>query len=388
MDYQLQCHICSSDKIKEFPEYSELRRVTSDCKPWKRGGVLCCCQACNAVQKRIEPRFFKESGTIYSQYDVYHQTQGMDQVTFNQKPFHVTSRSETILNSVLDKFEIPSKGFFLDIGCGKGNMLKAFSAKRPDWQLYGFDLNENSRNEIESIENVKKYYSGDLTEIGDKFDVLSIIHVLEHIPYPAKYLTQIIHFLKDDGFLIIEVPDLLENPFDLLIADHATHFTENRLKSLLNEAGFEVIFLSKSVISKELTAVVRKSRNNGDFNINSNTQDKKIDTYIEKSINWLNWIKNKAKEISNKEEIGLFGAGIASAWLIGEFPERIAFCLDEDINKINKNYFGKPVLDPAKIKNKKILIPMPYFISQKIYERWSGINGNDYFTVPELIWRE
>ena len=383
----IKCHLCGSDDIMSFPEYSNLLRVTSDCKPWKRYGNLCLCQKCYAVQKKIEPSFFKESGIIYSNYDAYHQAQGLDQVTFTQKNFNVTGRSETILNSVLEKLEIPSKGFFLDIGCGKGNMLKVFSKKLPDWQLYGFDLNENRRVEIESIQNVSKYYTRDLSSINDNFELISMIHVLEHIPQPYQYLSEIKNLLTDNGFLIIEVPDLLENPFDLLIADHTTHFTMNRLRRLLNDTGFEVLLLSKNVISKELTTVVRKSRKDFSCDSRLNKQEKNIDTYIDESINWLNWIKNKVKELGYKDRIGLFGAGIASAWLIGESPEKIGFCVDEDAHKINKKYFGKPVLDPSSVKSKKIFIPMPYLISQKISKRWSGINDNIYYTTPEFVWR-
>jgi 2-polyprenyl-3-methyl-5-hydroxy-6-metoxy-1,4-benzoquinol methylase len=56
-------------------------------------------------------------------------------------------------------------------------------------------------------------------EIPDmEFDVVSVIHVLEHIEDPVEFLISLHDSLKPDGKLFIEVPDAIE--FETLIPIH------------------------------------------------------------------------------------------------------------------------------------------------------------------------
>lgn len=80
----------------------------------------------------------------------------------------------------------------------------------------------------------------------EKFDAVSITHVLEHIETPVEFLTDIGNHLKDDGKLFIEVPDAVE--FELLPPIHDdfnschTHFYDvPGLIRALGKADFEAI---------------------------------------------------------------------------------------------------------------------------------------------------
>ena len=42
------CRICKS-ALSIVPEFFGLLRVTSDCRPWKDGGVLAVCQGCATI---------------------------------------------------------------------------------------------------------------------------------------------------------------------------------------------------------------------------------------------------------------------------------------------------------------------------------------------------
>jgi SAM-dependent methyltransferase len=54
------------------------------------------------------------------------------------------------------------------------------------------------------------------------FDVITLFHVLEHFVTPAEQLEQILELLKDDGLLIVEIPNL--NDWMVKISSEYTHF--------------------------------------------------------------------------------------------------------------------------------------------------------------------
>lgn len=97
----------------------------------------------------------------------------------------------------------------------------------------------------ESIEMLKWLRVECLKEIPDeKFDLISMTHVLEHIETPVEYLESLHNNLEEDGRLFIEVPDAIE--FELLPPVHDdfnschTHFYDvPGLMKLLNRAEFE-----------------------------------------------------------------------------------------------------------------------------------------------------
>jgi len=356
--------------------YKEFSRVTSDCKPWKNSGCLVVCNQCHAVQKCVDETFLKEVEEIYGDYDAYYQSGGKEQVVFNEGNQAVKVRSLSILEAVEKKISMAANGRFLDIGCANGNMLETVSMVFPGWELFGFDLDEKNKVSIESIKNVKHYYSRKISHIKGTYDFISMVHVLEHIPDPENYLAKVRKLLCPEGRLIIELPNIMENPFDLLIADHCTHFTEERIVGLLKRAGFKVVFSDSKSIPKELTLVAKfcDTESVGEEIV----QGKNILTYINQCMNWLKDIKNKMERIGKNGDIGIFGAGIASAWLISEFKEMIAFCVDEDKDKVGRIYCGIPVLHPENVYEKTVFVPMPFQGSKKIADRLSGQNGCRY----------
>lgn len=69
------------------------------------------------------------------------------------------------------------------------------------------------------------------------FDTVLCVEVLEHVPYPAKALSEIFRVLRPGGHLILTVPHLgyLHNePHDYY------RYTKYGLKVLLSDAGFEI----------------------------------------------------------------------------------------------------------------------------------------------------
>ena len=106
-----------------------------------------------------------------------------------------------------------ARGRVLDIGCGKGSFLKSFKAVREGWQYVGV---EPSREEAllarrESAFEIHEGMFGAVPLEAGSFDLVAIMHVLEHVSRPAEVIRQIATILKPGGLLFVEVPNTLDH---------------------------------------------------------------------------------------------------------------------------------------------------------------------------------
>lgn len=74
------------------------------------------------------------------------------------------------------------------------------------------------------------------------FDLITMSHVLEHLPAPRTYLVEIRErWLTEDGSLLIEVPNLFGHP--ALELSHLTAYVPKTIQQLLESAGYETVVL-------------------------------------------------------------------------------------------------------------------------------------------------
>lgn len=98
--------------------------------------------------------------------------------------------------------KINSKGSVLDIGAGTGDFL--LEAKKRGWMVMGTEPNALARDLAKSKEIILKE---NLDEIKEKFDVITLWHVLEHIPDLEKTINRLSSLIKPNGLLIVAVPN-------------------------------------------------------------------------------------------------------------------------------------------------------------------------------------
>jgi hypothetical protein len=73
----------------------------------------------------------------------------------------------------------------------------------------------------------------------DRFDFISLAHVLEHIPDPIQYLRNLREkWLTGDGNLLVEVPNLYGH--DCFEIAHLISYSVHTLKQTLQQAGYEI----------------------------------------------------------------------------------------------------------------------------------------------------
>ena len=342
---EVNCHVCALPSLEIVDGFEALCRVTSDCKPWSRGGRLSVCRACGCVQKVIDEAWRAEIEKIYQNYSIYYQSDGVEQAVFDGGSGQASLRSDRLLAALAAHVKLPEEGRMIDVGCGTGAMLRAFSRFAPRWTLAGAELNDRTRETVERIPGVEALYVGTTDQIPGNFDIVTMVHMLEHIPEPVQYLTSLKDKLKPAALLVIEVPNYLQNPFDVLVADHSSHFTARTAAELIRRAGYDVIFAATDWVPKELTLVAR----NASTKMETMPGQAEPDPFAAASatVGWLKTTLKAARECSQQENFGLFGTSIATTWLFAEIGDGVSFFVDEDPARIGKTFMGRPVYHPS-----------------------------------------
>lgn len=371
----MKCLSCLSENLVEFISFRDFERVTSDSKIYKKDGRLYCCVDCDLVQKSPTSKWIDEINEIYANYSAYHQSNGMEQKILDPKSKQMINRSEFILKNlshVICNYKNQSK--WIDIGCGTGVTLSAVYDNYKNISLYGYDLNRNSISYLEKIDNFVRLYSDSFDEIDGTFSFMSAIHVLEHVISPKDWIKSLGRILDRDGSLIIEVCDLESNPFDLIVADHLTHFTIDTLNDIFTNSNLNIDFISRDLVPKELTAVLSKSER-------KNKIEKSIRRNLKSSnrelVNgYLDWM-TRLVELSNltiSEDIGvltgIWGSSNAAAWLSKSVSHSIDFYVDDDPSRHGGQFLGKPIYSSENIPwQSNVILGLASSVALSIYER-------------------
>lgn len=378
------CNVCRGTKLTEFADYRRFRRVASDCRPWPAGGRVQVCQHCGCVLKLADEHFLADIKKIYSSYEIYHQSNGMEQAVFEAASGTGASRSNRMLAELRARHTLAPQGRMLDIGCGNGVMLRAFNAASPQWTLAGAELNERYRPIVEAIPKVERLYSCPPPEIPGQFNIITMVHSLEHIIGPIDFLKGVRGKLAPGGLLVVQVPNLPANPFEIIVADHTSHFTLSSLRGLIEQAGYEVLHISDAWVHKELSVIARVS----DKPIAPVPADpaevERSTQVVRNNLRWLGETVAAAKALTQQGKAGLFGTSIAATWLAAELEGLGEFFVDEDPSRPGKPFMMRPVFAPAQVPaGSKVFVGLPPKVAAGIAQRLSR-PGVEYVTPPKL----
>tara|TARA_E500000305_G_scaffold31456_1_gene23894 strand:+ start:260 stop:1399 length:1140 start_codon:yes stop_codon:yes gene_type:complete len=348
--------------------YSDWRQVTSDSRSWTKGGALAVCGACGLVQKPITDEWSREADKIYESYVLYHQSRsGVEQLIAGETG--LKSRSVHLIDWMRGALKLDDDGLLLDFGCGTGSTLKAFAQELPRWRLNGYDPNVKDVNVLSEIETVDGVYDR-LEEIDKHFDLVTLVHVFEHIPSPAKVIRDIRRLLHPTkGRLFIQVPYFPHNPFDLMIADHSSHFTQASIASVVAGAGYDIEALRVDVLKREITIVARPGA--GNWRASSVDADATV-CGLRAALDWLGTVR-KSMETFGDGAFGIFGTSIAAAWASSNLERRADFYLDEDRSRVGCTFFDRPIAAPSNAQRpSSIYIPLVPALADQIGERLTG----------------
>ena len=116
-------------------------------------------------------------------------------------------------NSELLAFFPPSARSVLDVGCGAGDNARLIKAARPDRMIVGITLGEDERRlalshtDVCLVCDIEKGIPRDIAH--ERYDVILLSHVLEHLRFPASILAELSELLCPNGVVLIALPNVL-----------------------------------------------------------------------------------------------------------------------------------------------------------------------------------
>lgn len=167
-------------------------------------------------------------------------------------------------NSILGYYQVQSCLEFahgpavLDLPCGDGLLTSMFS--RHFERVVGVDASSAHLAQARARLPESEFHESlieDL-ELDEKFDSVFMLNILEHVADPIVVLRKAASFLKDDGVLIVHVPNAMAinrriavlmgtlesceelSPFDINVAGHRRSYTLETLSADIREAGLKI----------------------------------------------------------------------------------------------------------------------------------------------------
>ncbi len=157
-----------------------------------------------------------------------------------------TARNAFIAKQRVDMIKmLTGKGSaVLDIGTGSGELL--YVGRRGGYEMQGIEVDQAYAQFGRKSYGVKIINESLRTAVlpQEHFDVVTMFHVLEHLPDPQAALAKIFATLKPGGFVLIEVPNVesLDTRFrQKWHPGHLFHFNCCTLSALANLSGFETL---------------------------------------------------------------------------------------------------------------------------------------------------
>ncbi len=178
-------------------------------------------------------------------------------------------RAETVAALVARFAPRPNLSSYLDVGCGPGATTRQIAAKleasgrlSPGAAVAGLDFDARLEPACQS-HGVKLVVAdlaaGAVPPLGRRFALFTALDVLEHLDEPRRLLSALKPQLSDGALGVIAVPafQFLFSQWDRA-AGHRRRYDAAALKSLLEEAGFTVVWQSYLYSFAMLPALMRR----------------------------------------------------------------------------------------------------------------------------------
>ena len=267
----MSCTLCGGSDFKLISE-----------KDSKSKGelIVCVCNTCSMVSQNPIP-----TEQEVEQYYATEYRQDYKQV-FEPKLKHVYRAGNLALNRLgfLTKNNVTS-GKLLDVGAGGGGFT--YVSSQLGFDSTGIEPNIGYSNYAKDQYQVN-VKTAQLTDIDDKFDVITMFHVMEHIPNPVKTFKKLYDLLNENGVLFIEVPNIEtygQSPDNTFFKAHIHYFNGATLTACASQY-FDVAVLDDS---GNLRILFKKKDNISEFELPTKKQVNNS-TSIINSKGWFNYI--------------------------------------------------------------------------------------------------
>jgi len=185
----------------------------------------------------------------------------------------------------------------LDIGAGTGDFLVA--CKKNGWKITGVEPNSKAKALITTkLQSRDQRIFENINELDlEKYDVITMWHVLEHVPNLIDYISSLKQLLKPNGTLIVAVPNY--KSFDAKyykeywaaydVPRHLWHFSKTAIQELFLKEKMKVVKTLPMKFDSFYVSLLSEKYKTGKSN------------FLKAFLVGLksNWLANKSKEYSS-----------------------------------------------------------------------------------------
>lgn len=259
------------------------------------------CPFCNAgnIQKKLSVKDFTVSGEQFDVYECKACTGAFTQDIPEQaaigkyyaaasyishsetkdglvnKLYHAV-RSRTLLKKrkMIQQLTGMDKGSLLDVGCGTGAFVATML--QAGWDVTGLEPDETARTNAFNLYNVQPLPSPEIFNLtSQKYDAITMWHVLEHVHQLHEYVDQLKRLLKPSGKIVIAVPNYTSDDaihynehwaaYD--VPRHLYHFSPASMKTLMVKHGMRVVACKPMWFDSFYVSMLSEQYKNGKGNL-------------------------------------------------------------------------------------------------------------------------
>lgn len=365
------CPICSNDKVT-FLFHQDFHNNTISLM---NDYYVVSCNRCGMVYAYNIPSQEEFTNYYYemSKYE-YQNTDGKISDKFQK---HFRNIFDFIKPFINKDFKI------LDIGCATGGLLNIFKQKGYK-NVFGIEPAEQCKDIAKKLYDIDIYHTVEnFIDKDEKFDLIILSSVLEHIVDIDKTMQMAKNILKKDGLLFISVPNIMEfykqetNHFQQFSVEHINYFSIETLTILMrNIWKFDLAFFesNQNELSKTTNYDIFSLYRNTDnyletdkiFSFNKDGIDF-IQKYIQKNLKEEYIITKKLEEkLKDMDNYIVWGVGTSTLRLLGNGLDinKVTFFVDSNSKYQYKEIQGKYINPPTILINERSPIIIPSYAYQ------------------------
>ncbi|WP_299435876.1 class I SAM-dependent methyltransferase [uncultured Aquimarina sp.] len=161
-------------------------------------------------------------------------------------------------------------GNLLDIGAGTGDFL--VEANKKNWEVYGVEPNSSAKILAEKKGIILQSNTDGL--VSNSFDVITMWHVLEHVPDLSSQIKELKRLLKPGGYLVVAVPNFKSYDASYYksfwaaydVPRHLWHFSKNSIQTLFEKEGIRLDKIVPLIFDSFYVSLLSEKHKNGKMN--------------------------------------------------------------------------------------------------------------------------
>ena len=327
-------------------------------------------------------------------YEKYEYSYTSDNSPVSRKHF------KTIASKISKSFKLSQDSLVIEAGSNDGtflNEIRKFSGAK----VLGVDPSKNisrlaKKKKIQTYINYFNYKNSKYIKSKyGKADIFYGANVFNHVDNNIDFLKGINNILKENGVLVLEVPDLNSLisgvGFDTIYHEHRHYYSEKSLKKILSKENLYIFKFEKiSYMSGSIRIFARKKYSKISKKLsfislqNFRKFKKNINLVTDKIIQFVNQNKIKNKKIYG---VGAATKGNTLLNFCNLNHKHIDSILDKSNHKINKYTPGSgiKIVNESKVKNIEAMIILPWNITRHLKKKIMKKKKIPYISIQKAI---